>query len=102
MCGSGGGLYLMHFQVGPVPVAVRRARHCNRQPIHVHVPTPHITAAFLCNPYRSHSYYRVGENDIPTAIALRLNYSSYPNTCVPDAKQTCSHKFLAWMKCVDP
>ena len=45
-------------------------------------------------------YYLVGENDIPTAIALRLNYSSYPNTCVPDAKQTCSHKFLAWMKFV--
>lgn len=43
-------------------------------------------------------YYLLGENDIPTAIALRLNYSTYPNTCVPDNKRTCSHAFLSWMK----
>ena len=45
-------------------------------------------------------YYLVGENDIPTAVALRLNYSSYPNTCVPDDRRTCSQTFLAWMKFV--
>ena len=45
-------------------------------------------------------YYLVGENDIPTAIALRLNFSSYPNTCVPDDERTCSRVFLAWIKCV--
>ncbi len=45
-------------------------------------------------------YYLVGENDIPTAIALRLNFSSYPNTCVPDSNRTCSRIFLAWIKFV--
>jgi hypothetical protein len=45
-------------------------------------------------------YYLVGENDISTAIALKLNYSAYPNTCVPDNKRTCSHAFLSWMKFV--
>ena len=45
-------------------------------------------------------YYLVGENDIPTAIALRLNFSAYPNTCVPDSSRTCSRAFLSWIKCV--
>jgi hypothetical protein len=45
-------------------------------------------------------YYLVGENDMPTAIALRLNFSSYPNACVPDDEHTCSRVFLAWIKFV--
>ena len=44
--------------------------------------------------------YLVGVNDASTAKHVKMNYTTYPNTCEAPGKTngTCSHEYLAWVK----